>query len=184
MNESARFWAAMPLRLLLMIGTLLSLLGINANAEPLAVGALAPEITASDENGHAVHFGELYKRGLVLVYFYPKASTPGCTAQACSLRDGIGELNLEGVTVLGVSHDTEEAQKKFKERNNLPFTLIADRDGKVIQAFGVPTIIMGIAKRQSFLIKDGRVVWRSLKAETAKHAEEVRKAVASLGMAK
>jgi peroxiredoxin Q/BCP len=163
-----------------MFGTLLSLLGINAQAEPLAVGALAPEITASDENGQAVHFGEVYRRGLTLVYFYPKASSPGCTAQACSLRDGIADLSTDGVTVLGVSHDTEESQKKFKERNHLPFTLIADHDGKVIEAFGVPTIILGIAKRQSFLIKDGKVVWRSLKAETAKHAEEVRKAVASL----
>ena len=111
--------------------------------------------------------------------FYPKASTPGCTAQACSLRDGIAELRNLGITVLGVSHDTAEAQKKFKAQNSLPFTLIADHDGKVIKAFGVPTIIMGMSKRQSFLIKGGKVVWRSLSAQTDGHAEEVRKAVAA-----
>jgi len=157
-----------------------SLFGCSLGTEPLAVGAKAPEITAPDENGQPVDFAEVYARGLTLVYFYPKASTPGCTAQACSLRDGIEDLKADGVTILGVSHDTAEAQKKFKEKYHLPFTLIADHDGKVIQAFGVPTIIFGIPKRQSFLIKDGKVVWRLLKAGTKGHAEEVRKAVAAL----
>ena len=157
-----------------------SLFGCSLGTEPLAVGAKAPEITAPDENGQPVDFAEVYARGLTLVYFYPKASTPGCTAQACSLRDGIEDLKADGVTILGVSHDTAEAQRKFKEKYHLPFTLIADHEGKVIQAFGVPTIIFGIPKRQSFLIKDGKVVWRSLKAQTKGHAEEVRKAVAAL----
>jgi thioredoxin-dependent peroxiredoxin len=158
----------------------LSLFGCSLGAEPLAIGANAPDITAPDENGRPVDFAKVYAHGLTLVYFYPKADTPGCTAQACSLRDGIADLKTDGVTILGVSHDTAEAQKKFKEKYRLPFTLIADHDGKVIQAFGVPTIIFGIAKRQSFLIKDGKVVWRSLSAETKGHAEEVRKAVAAL----
>ena len=151
-----------------------------ASAEPLAVGATAPVLTAPDENGTPVDLGKIYQRGITLVYFYPKASTPGCTAQACSLRDSIAELQNLGVTVLGVSHDTSDAQKKFKAKNSLPFTLIADSDGKVIKAFGVPTIVMGMSKRQSFLIKGGKIVWRSLSAQTASHAEEVRKAVASL----
>ena len=158
-----------------------SLFGCSLWAEPLAIGAKAPDITAPDENGKAVDFAKVYAHGLTLVYFYPKASTPGCTAQACSLRDGLPDLKADGVTILGVSHDTAEAQKKFKEKYKLPFTLIADHEGKVIQAFGVPTIIFGIAKRQSFLIKDGKVVWRSLNAQTKGHAEEVRKAVAALG---
>ena len=152
----------------------------SARAEPLALGAKAPELTAPDENGSPVDLGKVYRRGITLVYFYPKASTPGCTAQACSLRDSIADLNGLGITVLGVSHDTPEDQKKFKTKNGLPFTLIADHDGKVVKAFGVPTIMFGISKRQSFLIKDGKVVWRSLSAQTSTHAEEVRKAVASL----
>ena len=157
-----------------------SLFGCSLRADPLAIGAKAPDVTAPDENGQPVDFAKVYAHRMTLVYFYPKAGTPGCTAQACSLRDGIADLKADGVTILGVSHDTAEAQKKFKEKYNLPFTLIADHDGKVIQAFGVPTIIFGIAKRQSFLIKDGKVVWRSLNAETKGHAEEVRKAVEAL----
>lgn len=152
----------------------------SAKAEPLAVGAKAPELTAPDENGSPVDLGSVYRRGITLVYFYPKASTPGCTAQACSLRDSIADLKSLGITVLGVSHDTSEDQKKFKEKHGLPFTLIADHDGKVIKAFGVPTIMFGISRRQSFLIKSGKIVWRSLSAQTSSHAEEVRKAVASL----
>jgi peroxiredoxin Q/BCP len=170
----------MKLRALLITMILTSLFGCSPSAEPLAIGAKAPEITAPDENGKPVDFAKVYAQGLTLVYFYPKASTPGCTAQACSLRDGIADLKADGVTILGVSHDTADAQKKFKEKYHLPFTLIADHGGKVIKAFGVPTIIFGIAKRQSFLIKDGKVVWRSLDAQTKSHAQEVEKAVAAL----
>jgi peroxiredoxin Q/BCP len=165
-----------PLILLAAMG----LFGINLHAEPLAVGAQAPTITAPDENGNPVNFADVYATGMTLVYFYPKADTPGCTAQACSLRDGIADLKTDGVTVLGVSHDTPEAQRKFKEKHKLPFTLIADSDGKVIEAFGVPTVVMGIAKRQSFLVRDGKIIWRSLSAQTATHAAEVRQALANL----
>ncbi len=152
----------------------------SVEAEPLALGDRAPELTAQDENGSPLDLGKVYRRGITLVYFYPKASTPGCTAQACSLRDSIADLNGLGITVLGVSHDTPEDQKKFKTKHALPFSLIADHDGKVIRAFGVPTFMFGISKRQSFLIRDGKVVWRSLSAQTSTHAEEVRKALGSL----
>jgi peroxiredoxin Q/BCP len=170
----------MKFRTFLLTMDFASFFGCSLNAEPLAIGAKAPDITATDEDGNPVEFSKVYAHGLTLVYFYPKADTPGCTAQACSLRDGIADLNTDGVTILGVSHDTAAAQKKFKDKYHLPFTLIADHDGKVIHAFGVPTIVFGIAKRQSFLIKDGKVVWRSLNAQTKGHAEEVRKAVAAL----
>jgi peroxiredoxin Q/BCP len=170
----------MKASLVIVILILIAFITLKARAEPLEVGAKAPAITAPDENGKPVDLGKVYSHGLTLVYFYPKASTPGCTAQACSLRDNIADLKNLGVTVIGVSHDTAEAQKKFKDKYNLPFTLIADHDGKVIQAFGVPTIAFGIANRQSFLVKDGKVVWRSLSAQTKTHADEVRQAVASL----
>ncbi len=159
---------------------LLALFGTNLHAKPIAVGEPAPKITALDENGRSVDFADLYAQGLTLVYFYPKADTPGCTAQACSLRDGIVDLKKIGVNVVGVSHDTPAAQKAFKEKYQLPFTLIADADGKVISAFGVPTLVMGIAKRQSFLVKNGKVVWYSPDAQTSKHAAEVTAAVAAL----
>ncbi|HEV7404536.1 MAG TPA: peroxiredoxin [Chthoniobacteraceae bacterium] len=166
--------------LVLVLVSLLSLLGIASKTEPLAVGAKAPTPAAVDENGQPVDFAQIYAQGLTLVYFYPMASTPGCTAQACSLRDALNDLKNAGVTVIGVSHDKPAAQKKFKENNRLPFTLVADREGEVIKAFGVPTYLFGISKRQSFLIKDGHVAWRALSAQTSTHADEVRQAAAAL----
>ena len=146
-----------------------SLFGGN---EPLEVGASAPDVTALNQDGESVSLGDLYQRGLVLVYFYPKADTPGCTKQACSLRDAFTELSDRGVTVVGVSSDRPEAQKKFQEKYSLPFTLMADTDRKIIGAFGVPTTF-GIASRQAFLIQDTEIVWRDLKASTAEQAADV-----------
>lgn len=157
-----------------------ALLGMNLRAEPLEVGAKAPDVTVPDENGKPVDVASICGKGVTLIYFYPKADTPGCTAQACSLRDSIADLEGLGVTVIGVSRDTPEAQKTFKEKYNLPFTLLADSEGTVIEAFGVPTLPMGMAKRQSFLFKDGTVVWRSLNAQTGSHAQEVKDAIAQL----
>ena len=160
--------------------SLLSLFGLAPPAVPLALGAPAPEVCAPDENGETVDVGKAVRHGLALVYFYPKASTPGCTMQACSLRDSIADLASLGVTVIGVSRDTPAAQRRFKESHRLPFTLLADREGRVIEAFGVATIVFGISQRQSFLFRDGQLVWRSLSAETRNHAAEVKQAIAAL----
>jgi peroxiredoxin Q/BCP len=160
---------------------LLSLLGLAsfAGAEPLAVGAPAPDVTSVDEEGNPVNLKDSAK-GPTLVYFYPKADTPGCTKQACSIRDDWSKLQEKGIKVFGVSEDKPEAQKKFKEKHKLPFTLIADSDGKVAKAFGVPLNVMGMTARQSFLIKDGKVVWNMLKASTSGHAADVLKAYEEL----
>jgi thioredoxin-dependent peroxiredoxin len=164
-----------------MIMGILGFFGIVASANPLEVGAKAPEILAVDQDGSQVNFADLYKKGITLVYFYPKADTPGCTAQACSLRDTYTELAQKGVQVIGVSTDTPEDQKKFKEKYHLPFTLIADHDLKVVKAFGVPTLpLKPLAARQAFLIKDGVVVWRDLKASTKQQAQDVLKVLETL----
>lgn len=134
------------------------------------VGDIAPKISAKNQEGQLVDIE--YGSGYTLVYFYPKADTPGCTAQACSLRDAYAELTKKGVTIYGVSADTPEEQKKFKEKYHLPFELLADTDKKVMQAFGVPTR-MGFASRQAFLIKDGKFVWIDRSASTVKQAEDV-----------
>ena len=144
---------------------------------PLEVGAEAPDVSALNHEGESVHFGELYKKGLVFVYFYPRADTPGCTKQACSLRDAYTDLSDRGVTVVGVSSDNPEAQKKFREKFNLPFTLMADSDHKIIESFGVPTRLRK-ASRQAFLIQDAKIVWRDLKASTAEQAADI---LAALG---
>jgi peroxiredoxin Q/BCP len=143
------------------------------SAEPLEVGGDSPAISAVDQNGEKINIGEISKNGTTLVYFYPKADTPGCTKQACSLRDAYEELTEKGVTVIGVSMDSSAAQKAFEKNHDLPFTLIADEDGKVVEAFGVPLLKPGIPSRQAFLIKDGKVIWRDLKASTEKQAADV-----------
>jgi peroxiredoxin Q/BCP len=160
---------------LFMAAFLSSMMSWVSGAVPLAVGATAPTISGTNQDGKTVDLGALYKTGYVLVYFYPKAGTRGCTAEACSLRDAFADLSKENLTVVGVSHDTVDAQKKFAVQYKLPFDLIADPDGKVYAAFGVPSMI----NRQSFLMKDGKVIWVELKASTKEQADDVKKALAT-----
>ncbi|CAN5704793.1 peroxiredoxin [soil metagenome] len=166
---------------LFLVTVLLALGSIVSYATPLAVGAAAPAVTGTDQNGKSIDFAKAYKKGLTLVYFYPKAGTPGCTAQACSLRDSFADLTAQGIQVIGVSRDSVASQKKFEESNKLPFPLVADADGKVAAAFGVDLIpVVGLTQRESFLIKDGKIAWVTTKAQTSTHAQEVRDAVAKL----
>lgn len=166
----------------LMLAALLSLFA-RANAESLKAGDVAPEISATTETGAKLDFASLYKKGYTLVYFYPKADTPGCTKQGCSLRDAYAELTKKGVTVVGVSHDDVAAQKAFKEKYNLPFTLVADTDSAVVKAFGVPNIpSTSLATRQAYLVdKNGKIVWADYKASTEKQAQDVLAELAKLG---
>lgn len=141
-------------------------------AEPLAEGADAPKVKTVDQKGNPVDLGEELSKGISLVYFYPKADTPGCTKQACNLRDAFEEVTKAGIKVFGVSADTAEDQMAFTEKYQLPFTLLADKKGEVIAAFGVPANEKGFASRQSFLIKDGKVIWRDLKANPTTQAQD------------
>ncbi|MBM3857725.1 MAG: peroxiredoxin [Verrucomicrobia bacterium] len=157
---------------------------LGLSSEPLSLGAAAPQVKTLDQNGKAISFADFYAKGITLVYFYPKAETPGCTAEACSLRDSYATLrdrDGKAIQILGVSRDKPEAQKKFQEKHQLPFTLIPDQDGTVAKAFGVTLIpVIGLTNRQSFLVKDGKISWSSLKAETSGAAQEVQKALQSL----
>jgi peroxiredoxin Q/BCP len=154
-----------------------------AKADPLAVGDSLPAVTGTTETGASLDLSTLNK-GYTLVYFYPRAETPGCTAQGCSLRDAYDVLQKRNVTVIGVSTDTVEKQMEFKDRQHFPFTLVADPEKKVIGAFGVPVrsvpLVGEFASRQAFLFKDGKLVWRDLKAATKKQAEDVLKVLDSL----
>lgn len=138
----------------------------------------APDVESKDHEGKTVNFADLYKDNkYVLVYFYPKADTPGCTKQGCSLRDGNAELAKKGVKIVGVSADTVEAQKAFVEKYSFPFQLIADKEGKVIDAFKVAKRPNGMASREAFLVKEGKVVWHDPQASTEKQAEDALKAL-------
>jgi peroxiredoxin Q/BCP len=150
-----------------------------ASAEPLQVGATAPAVSGVTETGATLALADVYaKQPYTLVYFFPKADTPGCTKQGCSLRDAYEELTQKGVAVIGVSTDGVEAQKAFKDKYHFPFTLIADQEKTVINAFGVPAK-MGFATRQAFLVKDGKIVWADYKASTDKQAADVLKVLAA-----
>jgi len=142
-------------------------------AEPLDVGDDAPDVTTVDQNGDTVDLGEELAKGIALVYFYPKADTPGCTKQACNLRDEFEAVTDAGIRVFGVSADTSEDQLAFAEKYEIPFTLLADSEGEVISAFGVPTLnAKGFPARQSFLVKDGTIIWRDLKAAPTRQARD------------
>jgi len=155
---------------------ILSLLNF-LHAKEIEVGADAPKFTAKIQTGETIDFGSIFSTGYTLVYFYPKADTPGCTAQACSLRDSWEELSAKGIRIYGVSYDSEKDQTSFIEKYNLPFDLIADEDKKVSNAFG-----RGLFMRQAFLIKDGKVIWRDLNASTKTQAADVKKALSDLGL--
>lgn len=169
----------MKLRGILALASFLTM-SLFSSAEPLTVGADAPAVSGITETGATLAFTDVYARQTyTLVYFYPRADTPGCTAQGCSLRDAYEALLKHGIAVIGVSTDKPEAQRVFKEKYHLPFTLIADYDKKVVGAFGVPTT-MGFAKRQAYLIKRGRIIWADYSASTRQQAEDVLKVVGAL----
>jgi len=151
----------------------------GAKADELADGAKLPAVTVNDQDGRAVDLAAAGSQGWTLVYFYPKADTPGCTKQACSIRDSYASLTGKGIRVYGVSTDDEKAQKAFREKYQLPFTLLADKDKKVLAAFGVPAT-MGFAKRQAYLFRDGVLVWRDLEAATSAQAADVLAAIQEL----
>ena len=161
-------------KLLTLLALPLALVMSNTAKAELKVGDSAPEITATTDAGSSITFSDVYsKQPYTLVYFYPKADTPGCTAQNCSLRDGYEALTAKGVAVIGVSHDDVAAQKAFKEKYHLPFTLIADTDGSVMNAFGVTTYLGGMAHRQAYLIKGGKIIYTDYKGTTSKQAEAI-----------
>ncbi len=102
----------------------------------LKEGDKAPEFTAKDQNGKTVSLTDYHGKTVVL-YFYPKDDTPGCTAEACDFRDNYEYLQSQGYEVIGVSTDDEKSHKKFESKYSLPFTLIADHDQKIVNDYGV-----------------------------------------------
>lgn len=165
---------------------LAGLMGFSSAAEGQkgeVVDYPAPLVSGVNQDGVTVNFADVYQKGPTVVFFYPKANTPGCTKQACSLRDAFAELSKDGVQVLGVSFDKPEAQKKFRDDFTLPYDLIADPEGKIVDAFKVERMVKGLlnlATRQCFLIKGGKVIWQDKKASTAEQADDIKRVLATL----
>ncbi|HKW18210.1 MAG TPA: thioredoxin-dependent thiol peroxidase [Terriglobales bacterium] len=139
----------------------------------------APDFNSLDQNGEKVALKD-YKGKWVVLYFYPRADTPGCTIEACSFRDSFKRVGNIGAVVLGVSPDTPKDQKKFEEKFSLPFTLVADADKKICNSYGVMQEknmygkkVMGVARTTFIIGPDGKIkhIFRKVKPEG--HAEEV-----------
>jgi peroxiredoxin Q/BCP len=145
----------------------------------LKVGDTAPVFTATDQNGKTISLND-FKGKKLAIYFYPKDNTPGCTVQACNLRDNYKLLSDNGIQILGVSADSIASHQKFIDKFALPFPLIADEDKKVIETFGVwgPKKFMGKEydgiHRTTFVInEDQQIVGILEKPKTKAHAEEI-----------
>lgn len=133
-------------------------------------GDSLPEFTASNQEGETVSSENISN---ALIYFYPKASTSGCTKQACNFRDNIKDFENAGITVYGVSTDTVEEQKEFHDNNDLNFDLLADPDHEVAEKFGVFRKMLRVAERTTFHVKDGEIVKVFEKVDPEEHINEV-----------
>ena len=145
----------------------------------LKAGDKAPDFVSKDQNGKTVSLKQFKGKKLVL-YFYPKDNTSGCTAQACSLRDNFKELKKEGYTILGVSIDDEASHRDFIAKNNLPFSLLADTDKSIVTKYGVWTekerngVKAFSTTRTTFLInKDGYINKVITEIDTKNHASQI-----------
>ena len=137
-------------------------------ADSLEIGSPAPQLKVLTDEGTTLDLGKALSEGTKVVFFYPKAMTPGCVKQACSLRDGWDELQSRNVSIFGVSSDTAKTQAQFRDKYTLPFTLLADTDGQIADAFSKSRW-----SRQAYIFKDGILVWRDLKAATSEQATEI-----------
>jgi peroxiredoxin Q/BCP len=152
----------------------------NGGGGLLAVGAPAPDLAGVTAEGAPLRLSQA-KSGAAVVYFYPKDETPGCTKEACAFRDNYAAFTAAGVKVFGVSRDSAQSHAAFRAHYQLPFVMVADPDGKVQQAYGVPSKFPGIAARVSFLVDTtGKIarVWPDV--DPVQHATEVLKAAQQL----
>lgn len=147
----------------------------------LEAGEMAPDFEAKDQDGNTIKLSD-HKGKKVILYFYPKDNTPGCTAQACNLRDNYQELQKQGYVVLGVSQDDEKSHKKFIEKQNLPFPLISDTDHKVHNLYGTwgeksmyGRKYMGTFRTTFVIDEDGKIEEVIGKVKTKDHTAQILK---------
>jgi len=149
----------------------------------LSEGQKAPDFSANDQNGKLVSLSDLAGKNIIL-YFYPKDDTPGCTAEACSFRDNYESLLAQGFEVLGVSTDDEKSHLKFISKHSLPFSLIADNDKKIVEAYGVwveknmyGKKYMGVARKTFIIDKNGIINKIIEKVDTKNSSAQVLEAL-------
>lgn len=143
-------------------------------ADPPKTGEPAPDFTTTDSNGTTVTLSEAIQRGPVVLYFYPKDDTPGCTKQACNFRDDFAKFQALGAQIYGVSNDTLDSHKAFIAKYNLPFPLLLDTNKKISAAYGAGS--SGFPKRITFIIgRDGKIAYANLDVNKnlAGHSAEI-----------
>jgi thioredoxin-dependent peroxiredoxin len=139
------------------------------------VGDVAPDFSVAASDGTTAHLKDYTGKGNVVLYFYPKDDTKGCTIEACSIRDNFDAFKGLNATVLGVSFDSVESHKNFIAKYNLPFVLLADTDKTVAKLYGVATDDSKVASRVTFVInKAGKIAYVNPKVNPATHAAELR----------
>ncbi|GEP98628.1 peroxiredoxin [Chitinophaga cymbidii] len=157
----------------------LAIFGFGASAKSqVANGTKVPDFELKDQDGRNFKLSDALAKGPVVVYFYPKDDTPGCTKEACSFRDSFEQFKDEGVQVVGISADDVASHKKFAEKYKLPFTLLSDEDNKVRKLFGVPKTMMMPGRVTYVLDKNGVVVHQfNSMTKAEQHVEEAIAAV-------
>jgi len=177
------------MKTLLCAMTLLPCLGLTCGAAGAAgggktpqVGDKAPLVEGADQDGKTWKLADHVGKHVVLLYFYPKDDTPGCTKEACGFRDRMGDLKKDNVEVVGVSFDSAASHQKFREKFSLNFPLLADTDGKIADAYGVRREAgKNISRRASFLIGlDGKIAHVTDVPPADAHLAEMKEAVARL----
>ena len=146
------------------------------------VGDRAPDFSAAASDGTTVKLKDVVGKGNIVLYFYPKDDTPGCTKEACGIRDTFDKFKGLNATVFVVSFDSVESHKKFIEKYKLPFVLLADTDKKIAKAYGVADDSSPAAARVTFIInKEAKIAFVHPKVNPATHAAEIKAALAALG---
>ena len=147
----------------------------------LEVGDAAPDFSLLDERGLPVSLKDFLGKKIVVLYFYPKDFSLGCTAEACSFRDDYKPLENKGAVVIGVSLDTVESHLRFSEKYSLPFTILSDHSKEVAKAYGVLGLGGFLARRVTFIInKEGKIARIFSKVDVKRHSGEVLKALDEL----
>lgn len=171
---------AIALALVVGLAAGMSAFAADAPAMP-KVGDKAPLVEGKDQAGKSWNLADDVGKKVVLLYFYPKDDTPGCTKEACGFRDSIEALKSQNVEVVGVSFDSGESHQKFIAKYNLNFPLIADTDGKIADAYGVRMSTHKMDNRVSFLIGlDGKIVHVTNSPDAEKHLIEMKAAAEKL----
>jgi peroxiredoxin Q/BCP len=125
---------------------------------PIRVGDLAPDFTLPNQSGQPVTLSDLRGKKAVVLYFYPKDDTPGCTIESCTFRDSYDALQTNGAEVIGISSDSPISHQKFATKHNLPFTLVSDEGSRIRNAYGVPSTLGLLPGRVTYIIDlDGKV---------------------------